>query len=70
MILGDKPLISDVVLSQSWFRREGEATLSKLKQLLLVSRSVSLSLLLFSHVGKEAGRRWEIVREDVGCAQE
>jgi hypothetical protein len=26
--------------------------------------TISLS---FSVVGKEAGRRWEIVREDVGC---
>jgi hypothetical protein len=52
--------------------REGGMTPRKLNNSLLFSRSISLDpflyLSFFSAVGKEAGRWWEIMWEDVGCA--
>jgi hypothetical protein len=49
-----------------WIRKEGEATPSKLSNSLLFL-DLFLYLSFFSAIGKEAGRRWEIVREDVSC---
>jgi hypothetical protein len=45
-----------------------EAMPSKLSKSPLFSRSVFSTSLSFSTVGKEAGRRREIMWEDVGCA--
>jgi hypothetical protein len=47
-------------------RREGEATPSKLNNSLLFL-DMFLYLSFFLAVGKEAGKQWDIVWEDVGC---
>jgi hypothetical protein len=61
-----------------WFRREGETTPCKLSNSLLFLDLFSLSLFLFRwregettpYGGKEERIWWEIMWEDVGCAQE
>jgi hypothetical protein len=51
-------------------KKEGKATPSMLNNSLLFSRfCFSISLSLFSAVGKEMGRRREIMQKDVGCAR-